>query len=313
MANTPIPSLTQSLQDYAFGVAQDLQAILELANALAPIVVTGAKHIKYATFNSDVMYQAPVAKRGLGAKRERIIMQGSATTVDLSTKGLEIGIDDQEWPEMAVGTDGGATKPAMILQQAKIMELINLSYLSHVNEVVTVAKAGVTAAAGIGNWSSANVDPIAEIDAQLLNIARFRKPNQIIMDVGAWKLIKNNPLVNKRWIASGGPTLEQFAGVLLIPDIKIILTPVAINTLGLGNASQSKKGIINNEVWCMYNSPTPSVFDSSFMKTFSVNKELFGGIAEYRDEGSASQVYYADWHAMPALVSTSLVARIAAS
>jgi hypothetical protein len=295
-----------ALSDYAFGVAQDEAKILELANLLAPPVVTGAKHVNYAVFNADNAYQAVNATRGLSSKATRILFGASNAKVDLTTKGLEIPLDDQEAED--AGTDAASTA----LQQSKVLTLVRTAYLSHLSEVVTVAQAGVTAVAGVGNWSSANVDPIAEIDKQLIAIARFRTPTSMFMDVQAWNLAKNNPNVTKRFIAAGF-TLDMFAGQLVVPNLKIVLTSISFNTLGFGNAAQTKTAALGTECWITCNSPSPTLYDPSFMKTFAVSKELFGGVKEYRDDSVRSQIYSLDWHAVPAIVASNLVRRISVS
>ena len=298
--------MNKALSDYAFGVAQDEAKILELANILAPPVVTGAKHVNYAVFNSDNAYQTYNATRGLSSKRTRILFGAGNGTVDLVTNGLEIPIDDQEIE------DAGEDKVATALQQAKVLTLVRSAYLSHLSAVVTAAQASVTAVANKGNWSSANVDPIAEIDSQLVAISRYMTPTSILMDVGAWQIAKNNPNVSKRFIAAGF-TLDMFASQLVVPNLKIVLTSISFNSLGFGNAAQTKKGALGTECWISCNSVGPTLYDPSFMKTFTVSKEMFGGIKEYRDEPVASQVYVLDWHAKPVVVASNLVSRIAVS
>lgn len=300
----PTLQLRHDLSDYAFGVAQDEQKVIELANLLAPVVETGAKKITYALFNEENTFQVYNAARGLSAKSQRILFGADTANADLQTNGLEIPIDDQEMPEAA----GAKTA----LEQAKVKTLVTTSYNSHLASVVAIAKAGVNVVAKIGNWSDPNVDPIAELDAQLVEISRYRTPTCIIMDVGAWLIAKNNPLVTKRFIAAGF-TLEMFASQLVVPGIKIELTSVAFNTLGFANAAQAKKGALGSEVWITCNSPAPSLFDPSFMKTFSVSGNLFGGVRQYRDETVHSEIYDLDWHAMPVVVSTKLVRRIGVS
>ena len=303
---SPNLQMNVALTQYAFGVAQDEAKILELANLLAPPVVTGAKHVNYAVFHADNAFQTYNASRGLSSKRTRILFGASNAKVDLTTNGLEIPLDDQEVE------DAGGEQVAAALQQAKVLTLVRSSYLSHLSNVITVAQAGITAVAGKGNWSSANVDPIKEIDDQLVAISRYATPTTMVMDVAAWSLAKNNPNVTKRFIA-GGFTLDMFASQLVVPNLKIELTSVAFNSLGFGNAAQTKKGALGAECWISCTSRAPTLYDPSFMKTFTVKAEMFGGVKEYRDEPVASQVYVLDWHAVPAIVASNLVSRISVS
>ena len=297
-----------ALSNYASGVADDEAAILELANELAPPVVTGAKHVNFAKFNNDNAYQVYNATRGISGKRTRILFGAeNSGKVDLATNGLEVPLDDQE------ALDAGGEGPAFtVLQQSKVLTLVRSAYKSHLATVIAVAQAGVTPMVKVGNWSNPNVDPIAELDAALVQIARYMTPTSIVMDVSAWAKAKNNPLVKARFIAAGF-TLEMFAAQLVVPNIKIKLTSQAFNSLGFGNAAQSKRAALGCECWISCNSPNPTPYDPSFMKTFTVNSEMFAGVKEYRDDTIASQVYVLDWHAQPVIVAPQLVARITVS
>ena len=295
-----------ALSDYAFGVAQDEAKILDLANLLAPPVITGAKHVNFAKFNADNAFQTYNATRGLSSKRTRILFGADNAKVDLNTNGLEIPLDDQEVD------DAGGQAVSAALQQAKVLTLVRSAYLSHLANVVSVAQAAITPVVKVGNWSNPNVDPIKEIDDQLVAISRFMTPTTLIMDVAAWNIAKNNPQVVKRFIA-GGFTLEMFASQLVVPTLKIELTSVSFNSLGFGNASQDKAAALGTECWISCTSRAPTLYDPSFMKTFTVKAEMFGGIKEYRDEPVASQVYVLDWHAVPAVVASNLVRRIKVS
>jgi hypothetical protein len=274
---------------------------LALANALAPVVATGAAKIEYAAFNDDNAFQTYNARRAIGGKRQRILHGASATALSLGANGLEIPIDDIE--------KESAGDAFSILEQARVKDLVSLSYNAHLKEVVTVLKAGVSAVANKGTWSSANVDPIDEIDEQIEAVARYGMPNMLTMDIGAWRIAKNNPKVKARFNAKGF-TLQDFASQLLNPSIKINLTEVAFNAYGFDNASQSKTAALGAECWVHRTNEAATAYDPSFAKTFAVNKALFNGVQMYRDDSCASDVYYLDWTAVPKVISTALVRRL---
>lgn len=299
---SPTMILRADLSDYAFGVAQDEAAILRLANALAPVVATGTSKVTYATFHNDNAFQVYNARRGLSAKAQRILFGADTANADLAPNALEIPMDDHERPE-----NGAAVTP---LEQAKVRTLVSSAYLSHANEVVTIAKAGINAVSGKGVWTNANTDPIDQIDEQIEALARYGMPNKLVMDIGAWRIAKNNPLVKARF-TSKGFTLQDFASQLLNPSIEIELTQVGINTYGFANASQVKKAVLGSEVWIFHTSASPTQYDPSFMKTFAVRGELFTGVMQYREDSSRSDIYALDWTAKPVVVSSSLAKRIA--
>jgi hypothetical protein len=281
-----------------------MAGLLALANALAPTVETGVAQVEYVTFNDDNAFQKYNARRGIGGKRQRILFGASSATVTLGANGLEIPIDDNQ--KARAGDSFSA------LEQATAKTLVTLGYNAHLAEIVTVLKAGVSAVSAKGTWSSANVDPIDEIDEQIEAIARFGMPNMLTLDIGAWRLAKNNPKVKSRF-TSKGFTLQDFASQLLNPSIKINLTSAGFNTYGFDNASQTKTAALGAECWVHHTSEAATAYDPSFAKTFATRKELFNGVGIYRDESCASDVYFLDWTALPKVISTALVRRLAIS
>jgi len=297
---SPTSTVRQDLTDYAAGVAQDEAKILKLANALAPVVETGSTLVQYNTFNIDNAFMVYNSRRGLSGKAQRIAFGAGAANVDLAPNALEVPLDDEERKR-------GAIQP---LEFAKTKTLVNNGYLSHCREVVLTAQAGSAAQAGVGVWSGANIDPVDELDAQIEALARFGMPNRIVMDIGAWRIAKNNPLVKKRFTGGKGFTLADFASQLLNPNIEIELTDVGFNTYGFDNASQGKRAMLGTEVWIFHTSVSPSQYDPSFMKTFATKANLFDGVWTYRDDTVRSDIYCLDWTAKPVVVSSLLARRL---
>jgi hypothetical protein len=298
---SPTLNLRSDLSDYAFGVAQDEIKVLSLANMLAPVVETGAAHIQYAVFNSDNAFQSYNARRGLSGKAQRILFGADTATADLSPNALEIPIDDHE--RDTAGDGFGA------LEKAKTKSLVLNGYLAHCREVVAVAQAAIAAVANKGVWSNANTDPVDQLDEQIEALARYGMPNKLVMDIGAWRVAKNHPLVKARFNAKGF-TLADFASQLLNPSIEIELTAVGINTYGFANAAQVKKAVLGAEVWIFHSSTAATPYDPSFMKTFATKASLFEGVSTYRDDSTRSDVYALDWTAKPTVVSTVMAKRL---
>lgn len=294
-------AMIQALSDYAFGVSQDSQEVLRLANLLAPTVECGAASIEYATFHNDNDFQIVNAKRGVGGKAVRIAFGSSKATADLAPNAVEIGIDDHEMLRAGPASD--------MLRRAKTRAAVITAYNAHCKNVVTAAQAGVSAVADKGNWSSANVDPIDELDEQIEAIARYVMPNVLLMDVGAWRKAKNNPKVKARFTAKGF-SLADFAGQLLNPNIRIELTSVAFNSLGFGNSSQAKTAALGCEAWLFCTSAAPTAYDPSFMKTFASRAALFNGVSEYREDQTRSDILGLDWDAQEKVISTLLAKRL---
>ena len=299
---SPTSTVRQDLTDYAFGVAQDEAKVLALANALAPVVETGSTLVQYNTFNTDNAFQVYNARRGLSGKAQRMAFGASSANADLSANALEIPMDDEERKR------GNAN--VQVLEYAKTKSLVLSGYLSHCREVVLTAQAGIAATAAVGNWSSANIDPVDELDAQIEALARYGMPNRIVMDIGAWRIAKNNPLTKKRFTGGKGFTLADFAAQLLNPNIQIELTDVGFNTYGFDNTTGGKRAMLGTEVWVFHTSVSPSQYDPSFMKTFATRASLFDGVWTYRDDSCRSDIYCLDWTSKPVVVSTELARRL---
>jgi hypothetical protein len=298
---SPTLQLRADLTDYAHMVAQDEQRTLELAKELAPVVETGSSLVTFAKFDDDNAFQVYNAKRGIGGVAKRISFGASTDTVDLSANALEIGIDDGERLKA-----GGAQT---LLEQAKTKTLVCSGYNSHLSSVITVLKAGVSAVAGKGNWSDANVDPIDEMDEQITAIARYMMPNKIIMDIGALRKLKNHPKVTKRFTAKGF-TVADVLGQLINPSLKLHITSASFNSYGFDNANQDKTAALGAEVWLCYNSDSATPYDPSFAKVFATRADLFDGVNMYREDQTRSDILALDWVAQPKLISTLLVRRL---
>lgn len=301
--------LNQAMTDYAAGVAQDEQSRMDLIRVLAPTVVTGSMLINYIKYNDDNMFQVIKTRRGVGGRAKRMEFGGDPVTLELSPNSLEIPLDDIERKRAASTAEGGAAA-LNTLVQAKIKTVVLTAFNSHLQEVISAYTDNVTAEANKGKWSDASVDPIDEIDNVLVDLSRYMTPSHLVMDVGVWRVIKNHPKVIARFKATAGVTLDLVMGLLAVPTIKPVITSVAFNSLGFGNASQTKKGALAGELFALYNSASPTQYDASAFKTFSTTENLFAGVFEYRDEATRSDVYSLDWDAQVKQTSTKLVKRI---
>ena len=281
-------SFNTTLTNYAQGFSQDRAS--SLASFIAPVVPTGVAHSqfkRYSDKNSFVIYDT---SRAIGGDRRRIEFDADDPFFNCTPQGLEVPIDDHE-RDMAGPNQTN-------LEQAKIRTVVDASHLSHEKKVFDAVKAAKAATGGIGVWSSASNDPIDDIDSQIeaISTATGIMPNRIVVGLGAWRVLKNHPKVQARQPGSSLVTLNEsiLGGMLLNPSIEVRVGVMSHDTTKFGVAKNAVE-IVGGEVFVFIGTDTPTQYDPSFAKTFSVDGSLIGAVKEYRAERNASDIYAIDW------------------
>jgi len=302
--------IRKDLTDYAFGLTQDVAKVLRVANLFAPVVPTGATSGRFNKFNAqqDFKDYSASAKRAIGGQATRIGFLSSTANYNVSPYALSIPIDNFE---VTAAGSGGMT----LLEQSKTRTLTVNCAVAHAANVINTVNSSISATGGVGAWNDPAVDPIAEIDAQIMAIWRASGmvPNVIAFDLGSWFVFKNHPKVIARLVGAEVATLtpERAQTLFVNPNAKIEIVDVAILTGGgLGNASATKTGILGGQVYVFASSENVATpYDPSFAKTFSVSSTMFTGIQEFI-EGANVRVLQNDWSADVEIVSTLLCKRI---
>jgi len=119
----------------------------------------------------------------------------------------------------------------------------------------------MTAVPNIGVWSSADVDPVAELDAliEAMATATGMMPNRLALGIGAWKAFRNNAKVRARQPGAEliGLTLQQAAAMLLNPSIKIKVGVLSKDTTKFGKAA-NKEQILGAKALLFIGQDSPS-------------------------------------------------------
>jgi hypothetical protein len=278
----------RTLTNYAQGFAQD--AASALAEFIAPTVPTGIAHGQFKKFSDKNDFQIYDTSRALGGARKRIEFGASDPYFNCNPQGLEAPIDDHE--RKLAGDN------VLNLQQAKLRTLISAATASHEKKVFDIIKAAKSATGGIGVWSSASNDPIAELDAEIEAIATAigRMPNRIVFGIGAWRVFRNHAKVIARQPGADiiGLTSEQAAKMTINPGIDIRVGVLSADATKFG-AAKNNVNIVGGEVFLFFASDAPTQYDPSFAKTFAVDASMVGAVKEYRDESSVSDILAMDW------------------
>lgn len=309
MANKPQNVISRAdLTTYAFGIQQDEQAARSLIKALAPVVPVGGTTGRFNKFEETQAFKSySNALRAIGGQSNAITFLSDTADYTIKPYGLRISIDEFERRQ--------AGSQVTLLEQAKTRTLTINCILSHLAAVVAKITAGVSVVAGKGNWTGANVDPIAELDGQIEAMwnATGLVPNKLFLDFGAWLKLRNNPKVQSRF--SGGEvsvvTPERVSNLLSVPVQLVIATSAVLSGGGLGNASATKAGALGANVALLaLNSDSPTQYDPSFCKTFAESANLFTEVYSYREEPHLDW-YENNWAADVQIVSASLARRLA--
>jgi hypothetical protein len=303
----PIMSVRQDLTDYAFGILPDVENILKVADLFAPRVPVGVASGRYNKFDEQQAFLAYNAARAVGGAATRIKFGVSTGAFDCTPNALEIGIDTHERERAGEGF--------ALLEQAKTRTLICNAAESHLDKVMTTVRASVSAVSNKGEWSDPNVDPVLELDGQIeaIWLASGLLPNTLVLDFGAWMLLKNHPKVIARQPGAVvvGLKAEQLAAMLAAPGIRVEISTGVKAATGFGNATKTKASALGGKsAWLMYTSIAPTQYDPSFCKSFSVSDEMFTNVTTYVEEQTRSDILAVDWSNDVQLISSLLVKRI---
>jgi hypothetical protein len=298
-------TLNQTLTNYAYGLAQDVRSpIAEFIAPSCPVGITLGQFKKFDDKNSFVVYDTA---RALGGPATRVKFAASDDTFNCKPQALECTIDDGE--RTPDGND-------LDLEQARVRSVVVNAAIAHEVKVMTAAAAAATAVAGKGKWSGANVDPIDELDEQIVNLSTDMGmlPNRMVIGLGAFRILRGNPNVRARFPGAAivGVTTQQLAALLINPAIDIRVGVLSKDTTKLGQTKVAAN-IVGSECYIFYGSSTPTQFDPSFMKTFMVRGGSVNAVYQYRDNNVRSDVYAVDWSEDVQAVGTSCVKRITVS
>ena len=292
---------SETLKNYAFGVAQDVKT--SLADFIAPRVPVGMGSGQFKKFNEKNAFQVLDTARAVGGPATRMEFNADDEYFNCAANALEATIDDQEREK------AGDAQTA--LEEAKVRTLVINAALAREKKVFDLIKSGVSVAS---TWtSSGDDDPIDLIDAEIEAIANATGllPNRMVIGLGAWRKIKNHAEVLKRQSGTSnkGVSLDVFAGMLLNPTIDIRVGVMAYDTAKMGKAAD-KKNVVGSEIFIFHGNDNPTQYDPGFAKTFSIGANSVEDVRMYREEKVRSDILAVDWSEDVKVISTLCAKRI---
>lgn len=290
-------TLNYQLTTFAQGHMNDLADARALAERLAPSTPVPGSSGQFKKFNDKNSFLPEDTARGLGGDPKIINVGASDDTYACKPQALEVRVDQAEID--AAGSGAGALGQ-QLLREGKVAALLNKAALSHGLQVVTAVLAAVAAqGGGLGQWSNPDVDPIDQLDNQLLALSLDTGSAtniKLTMDVGAWAALRSHPKVKARasFVQVGGITRDQLAGLLIFP-VDVFIANLVKDTTGVGVAS-NKARVLASEVLLHYSIPSATLYDPSPFKTFTVGMgSPFSGVRSYNAPNGLWEGHLIGW------------------
>jgi hypothetical protein len=292
-------TLNYQLTSYAQGLFNDLADVIKLAERLAPTTPVPGANGQFKKFDDKNSFMPEKTARALGGDPVVIAFSATDDYYNCKPQALEVRVDKEE--DQAAGNAGGDVQQNL-LDQGKIRALVNKVMLSHVIDVANAVVAGTTAQSGIGTWSDPNVDPIDQINQQLLGIAQDVGSTQnvnITMDLSVWNTIRTHPKVKARALFGSGAdvatiSISQLNAALIFP-CDIMPANVVYDQTRL-NQTPSKARVLSGVCLIHYSLPGATIYDPSAFKTFTVGAAGFlGNVRTYIAPNQLWRGHLVDW------------------
>lgn len=292
-------TLNYQLTAYAQGLWNDISDVIKLAERLAPTTPVPGAAGQFKKFDDKNSFLPEKTARALGADPVLISFSANDDSYSCKPQALEVRVDLAE--DQAAGSLGGDVA-ANLLDQGKIRALLNKVALSHVLDVTNAVISATNAQAITGNWSDPGIDPIDQINAQLLGLAQDCGSTQnvkITMELGVWNTLRNHPKVKARALFGAGESiasisLDQLNAALLYP-VDIMPANVVYDTNRL-NQANNKTRALSGVCLVHYSVPNATIYDPSAFKSFTVGQAGFlGSIRTYQAPNELWRGHLVDW------------------
>lgn len=309
MADSTTATLNYQLTNYAQGFWNDLKDVVSLAERLAPTTpVPGAsgQFKKFSDKNSFLPYDTA---RAMGGDPNVMKVIATDDTYSCKPQALETRVDKTQTQQA-----GDAAIGIFDPDEAAVRTLLNGAALSHVKQVCDYVLANTTAVADRGNWSNVDIDPIDQLNEQLLALAKTVGSTQnmkLTLDLGAMNSLYSHPKVKAR--ANGvqlpSVTAAQLSSLLIVP-VDVFVGNVVYDTTGIG-VTASKSRLLSSVALLHYSMPNASVYDPSPFKTFTVGAAgPVAGVRSYQAPNGLWTGHIIDWSRDIKQTSTASMIRL---
>lgn len=290
------------LTNFAHGIAPDFTS--SLAELMAPQCIAPAAAGQYVAFDDDEAFRFIETRRALGGEMAMIDFPTTSPTFNCDPHALGIATDKFEIERVG---DAGI----QMLREAKVRTLVSRNALSREKRVFDAYAAGTSAVGGMGTWTSAAKDPIAELDEIVSDLATATGIAKIdlVISLPALRQMRMHPKVIARFPGAELVNINPDSiSRLLIMPVKIHVGIMPIITDKTGKAG-TKTNLIGSKVYAIISQPNPSPFDPSAAKTFTTTRGQVKGVGLV-DKPPFAEINYLDWSEDIKITGTQCVKRI---
>ena len=289
-------TLNYQLTNYAQGLWNDLSEVIKLAERLAPTTPVPGAAGQFKKFDDKNSFLPEKTARAIGGDPVLVAFDASDDSYSCQPQALEVRVDLAE--VQAAGVDNDLAQ--QLLDEGKIKALLNKTALSHVLDVTNTVMSATAPVSGRGNWSNPDIDPIDQLDEQLLALAQNCGSTQnikITMDIGSWNTLRNHPKVKTRtqFTQVNNLSLEQLNSVLIFP-VDLMAANIVYDTTRL-TQTPNKQRALNGTCLIHYSLPGATIYDPSAFKTFTVGSGggFLGNVRTYQAPTQLWRGHLVDW------------------
>ncbi len=303
-------SASPVLREFAQGAAQS--AIMPVADFLAPTIEVPTSVGRYKKYTEKNRFHIPNTLRSIGGRATELRFEVSDETYNCEPHALDYPVDSLEKLESA-DLENALREGAVAVAE--------VAALAHEKSVIDAALAA--AGAGTGKTWNASADPVADIDAVILDVIKAAKYGSlmgvgVLFGASAWVLFKNQALVRGRFVVGNGakggnlavPT-ESGASDLFVgrPDVR---TSYMVYDDAAAGVAEDIKFLLDTTVLVFARRPNPTRRDPSFMKTFRLMGKYMVPSSYVRDDGRVEVAKF-DWSEDVRVTNSAAVKRLVVS
>ena len=300
-------STSPVLREFAQGAAQS--AIMPVADFLAPTIEVPTSVGRYKKYTEKNRFRIPDTLRSIGGRATELRFEAADETYNCEPHALDYPVDNLEKLE-SDDLENALREGAVAVAE--------VAALAHEKSVIDAALAA--AGAGTGKTWNANADPVADVDAAILDVIKAAKYGSlmgvgILFGASAWVIFKNQALVRGRFVVGNGakggnlamPT-EDSASDLFVgrPEVR---TSYMVYDDAAEGVAESIKFLLDSTVLVFARRPSPTRRDPSFMKTFRLMGKYMVPSSYMRDDGRVEVAKF-DWSEDVRVTNSAAVKRL---
>ena len=300
-------SASPVLREFAQGAAQS--AIMPVADFLAPTVEVPTSVGRYKKYTEKDRFRIPNTLRSIGGRATELRFEVSDETFNCEPHALDYPVDNLEKLE-SEDLENALREGAVAVAE--------VAALSHEKSVIDAAMNA--AGAGTAKVWGASADPVADVDAAILDVIKAAKYGSlmgvgVLFGAAAWVLFKNQERVRGRFVIGNGgkggnlavPS-EDNAGQLFVGTPQVRTSYMVFDNAAPGVA-EDVRFLLDTTVLVFARRPNPTRRDPSFMKTFRLMGKYMVPSSYIRDDGRVEVAKF-DWSEDVRVTNSAAIKRL---